>query len=296
MYLRLLKVLDRNMTSPFKSFQFEIGKDYHCHNFDANHENECSYGFYATDCDGLSYSYRPNKIIMECDVWGKSVEINEFKRRYENIRIIKKANIDDVKAALEYASLLRGYNVLESVFPFNPFSVINEPTKNDYANLNLWASVMASVWVRASVRDSVGDSVGDSVRASVWDSVRDSCYLLNVRASVGASVGVSVGDSVWDSVWDYIRASVVDSVMAYVWDSVVDSVWDSVVASVWDSVGASVGVYASNLFPGITKWRHINHEDGVNPFQPCIDLWYRGFIPVKINGKYKLVNKNGLCK
>ena len=253
MYLRLLKVLDRDMTSPFKSFQFEIGKDYYCHIFDANHENECSYGFYATDCDGLSYSYRPNKIIMECDVWGKSVEINEFKRRYENIRIIKKANIDDVKAALEYASLLRGYNVLESVFPFNPFSVINEPTKNDYANLNLWASVWASV--------------GDSV----WDSV---------------------GDSVWDSVWASVRASVGDSVWASVWDSV----GDSVRVSVRVSVGVSVGVYASNLFPGITKWRHINHEDGVNPFQPCIDLWYRGFIPVKINGKYKLVNKNGLCK
>jgi len=267
--MRLLKVLDKDMTSPFKSFQFEIGKDYHCNNFNTNYQEECSYGFYATDCDGLLYSYRKDKIIMECEVWGKSVEINEFKRRYENIKIIKEASLEDIKTSLEYANHLRGYNVLESVFPFNPFSVVNEPTENDYANLNLWASVRSSFVV--------------SVLDSVWTSVR-----------------ASVGDSVRISVWNYVRASVLDSVFDsvrnFIWTSVGDSVWAYVVDSVGASVGDSVLAYVSNLFPGITKWEGINHEKGVNPFQQYIDLWYRGFIPVKINGEYKLVNKNGLCK
>ena len=275
--MRLLKVLDKDMTSPFKSFQFEIGKDYHCNNFNTNYQEECSYGFYATDCDGLLYSYRKDKIIMECEVWGKSVEINEFKRRYENIKIIKEASLEDIKTSLEYANHLRGYNVLESVFPFNPFSVVNEPTENDYANLNLWASVRSSfvVSVLDSVWTSVRASVGDSVRISVWNYVR-----------------ASVGDSVLDSVRNFIWTSVGASVGAYVGDSVWAYVGDSVGASVGDSVLA----YVSNLFPGITKWEGINHEKGVNPFQQYIDLWYRGFIPVKINGEYKLVNKNGLCK
>jgi hypothetical protein len=96
-----------------------------------------------------------------------------------------------------------------------------------------------------------------------WDSVWDS-----VRASV------------WDSVWDSVRASVWDSVWASVWDSVWASVW----ASVWDSVWAYVG----SLFPGIEKWKYVNHEEGVYPFESGARLWKRGFVPVKIGIKWHL--------
>ena len=129
-------------------------------------------------------------------------------------------------------------------------------------------SVMASF--RASVWDSVGDSVGASVGASVWDSVR-------------ASVRDSVGDSVWDSVWDSVRDSVWDSVGASVGASVWDSVRDSVRASVWDSVGA----YMSSFFD-IKKWKYINHKEGENPFQCCIDLWEQGLVPNFDGGKWRL--------
>ena len=67
--------------------------------------------------------------------------------------------------------------------------------------------------------------------------------------------------------WDSVRASVRDSVRA--------SVWDSVRASVRDSVWA----YTSSLFPNIKKWNYINHKKGVNPFQPCIDLWHKSLVP-----------------
>ena len=82
--------------------------------------------------------------------------------------------------------------------------------------------------------------------------------LLREWASVGASVGDSVRDSVRDSVWDSVR----------------DSVWDSVGHSVWDSVWA----YASSFFD-LEKWKYIDHKPGVNPYQPLIDLWDRGFVP-----------------
>ena len=90
-----------------------------------------------------------------------------------------------------------------------------------------------------------------------WDSVRDSVGA-SVRDSVGDSVRASVGASVWVSVWDSVRASV----------------W----ASVRDSVRDSVGAYISSFF-NIEKWKYINHEKGVNPFQSCIDLWEVGFSP-----------------
>ena len=52
------------------------------------------------------------------------------------------------------------------------------------------------------------------------------------------------------------------------------SVRDSVRVSVW----ASVWAYTSSFFK-LPKWKYIDHKEGVNPFQSCIDLWERGFVP-----------------
>jgi hypothetical protein len=74
-------------------------------------------------------------------------------------------------------------------------------------------------------------------------------------------------DSIWDSVWGSIR------------DSIWDSVWDSIRGSIWDSIRGSVWAYISSLYTGIKKWKYFDHPEGENPFQPCIDLWHRGFVP-----------------
>ena len=66
------------------------------------------------------------------------------------------------------------------------------------------------------------------------------------------------------------------------WDSVRDSVGDSVWASVGDSVGASVGAsvwaYIGSLFLNIKDWIYAPKTDGY-PYQSCVDLWKRGFVP-----------------
>jgi hypothetical protein len=33
------------------------------------------------------------------------------------------------------------------------------------------------------------------------------------------------------------------------------------------------------MFPNIKKWEYIQHEEGVYPYQPCVDLWKDGFVP-----------------
>ena len=104
---------------------------------------------------------------------------------------------------------------------------------------------------------------------SEWASVRDSVW-----ASVAASVAASVGTSVRDSVW----ASVAASVAASVGTSVRDSVW----------------AYQGSLFPGIDKWKYINHEKRVYPFQSGSDLWFSGLIPIQYQGNWHLYSKNGL--
>ena len=58
------------------------------------------------------------------------------------------------------------------------------------------------------------------------------------------------------------------------WASVRDSVW----ASVKDSVWASVWAYTGSLFTSITEWQYAPKSDGY-PYQPCVDLWKRGFVP-----------------
>lgn len=102
------------------------------------------------------------------------------------------------------------------------------------------------------------------------------------------SVRASAWGLVWCSVWDSAKSSVGISVCNSVRDSVSASVWTSVSASVWalvwDSVEDSFGAYISSLFPKIKKWKYIQHEEGVNPFQPCIDLWRAGLVP-SFNGE-----------
>jgi hypothetical protein len=108
---------------------------------------------------------------------------------------------------------------------------------------------------------------------SVWDSVWD-------------SVGDSVWDSVRDSVWDSVRDSVGDSVG----DSVRDSVRDSVGDSVWDSVWA----YNSSFFI-LNGWKYTDAIGGINPFQPCIDLWEQGIVPSFDGKTWRLHTKNGIA-
>jgi hypothetical protein len=238
---KLFKVLNSDLRSPYQNFQFELGKEYHCDDFDEDPKHDCSNGFYATDIEGLPYSFNTNRKVFECEVSGKKVEINQYKCRYENFELIKEIPFNIIKQEALSIETKIGYKLSEVLFPVDPLLILNK----NLSKIELIKCLKD--W--ASVRDSMRASVGDSVWDSVWASVR-----------------ASVGGSVWDSVWNSVRASV----GASVWDSV----WDSVRASVRDSVWA----YISFLFPNIKQWQYIDHKKGINPFQPAIDLWNAGYI------------------
>ena len=63
--------------------------------------------------------------------------------------------------------------------------------------------------------------------------------------------------------------------------------WTSVWASFGDSVRASVRAYTSSFFD-IKKWVYIDHKEGENPFQSCIDLWEQGLVPSFDGKKWSL--------
>jgi len=271
----MYKVLKRQvgkLKSPFQGMEYEPNKLYTCEDFCTDKSLDCAEGYYATDVDGLIYSFRnlPEYEVWECEVGGRKVELDQFKRRYEKIKLIRHVPNNEVKKlALEVETEV-GYKLSEALFPINPLEIQrnNPPTEEELLWLEEWVSVRNSV--RNSmwniVRVSVGNSVGSSVWNSVWDSVWD---------SVGDSVGDGVWDSVWNSVWNFALS---------VWDSVWNSVWNSVRDSVWDSVYA----YISGLFPNIKNWKYIDHPEGVNPLQPGINLWKAGLVPSYDGKKWRL--------
>lgn len=198
----MYKVLKRDETgklvSPIQDFEYIPGKEYYCQNFDTDRNRECSHGFYATDIDGLIYSFRnlPGYEVWEVEVGGRKVEIDQFKRRYERIKLIRQVPNEEVKELALALEPKVGYKLSEALFPVNPFKIkAQSVTEQEIELLKRWILVRASV--RVSVWASVGASVGASVWASVWDLV---------WASVMASVGASVGESVWASVWDSVSA------------------------------------------------------------------------------------------
>lgn len=243
--MKKLKVLKQDLTSPYKNFKYEIGKEYVCEDFDEDKEKPCSNGFYATDIEGLPYSWNVNYRCFEVEVSGKQVIFDQYKQRFEKQTIIREVFKDELIELAKAEEKRLGYILSEILFPVNPFLIkTKDVTTKEIELLKQWVSVRASVGT--SVRASVKDSIGTSVMTSVWDSV-------------GTSVGTSVSALVKDSVWA--------------------SVGTSVGALVGDSVWASFRAYISSLFPNIKKWKYIEHKKGKNPFQPCIDLWRTGFVP-----------------
>jgi hypothetical protein len=250
--MTLLKVLNKDMTSPFKGFKFERNKWYHCPDFDLG-DDECSNGFYATPIDGLHYAYRPGRRVFVAEVRGQSRVFDCMKQRYEDMMLTDELTTDQIKQMALDAEQRVGYRLSEVLFPVNPLLLPKTtPTEADVIKLKQWASVSASA--SASVRASVGDSLWNSMGSRVWASV---------GFSVWDGVGNNVGSRVWASVSDGAR----------------DSAWSRVWASASDSVGASVWAYTGSLFPAITKWEYVNHTPGVYPFQSAVDLWRRGLVP-----------------
>ena len=150
--MKLLKVLNKDLTSPYQGFQFELGKKYVCENFDTS-DKECSNGFYAVGFNGLVYAINNGgqKLnVFEVEVGGRSKEFNKFKRRYEEITILRELSEEEIKAGLLACEESEGYKVCEACYPINPFSIDPMPIEDAKLLLQEWIKVVASVWAYIS--------------------------------------------------------------------------------------------------------------------------------------------------
>ena len=154
--MKLYKVVLNNngkLVSPYQDFEFVPNKKYICTDFDTDTTEDCSRGFYATDIEGLTYAFRnlPCYEIWECEVGGRKVEINAYKRRYEEFQLIRKAEKEEVIFLAKNKEQELGWKLSEALYPINPFidRKCSEVTEQDIELLKQWASIRASVWASA---------------------------------------------------------------------------------------------------------------------------------------------------
>lgn len=121
------------------------------------------------------------------------------------------------------------------------------------------------------------------------DVTEEDIQNLQKWASVWGCVCKSMIDSIGDDMRDVVR----DFVWDYVWAPVWMSIRLTIGSSVWSSVWASAWAYIGSCFPDISDWKYIEHEPGVYPFRSAVDLWERGFVPVRMNGTWHLWKQNG---
>ena len=170
--------------------------------------------------------------------------------KYEYNPITGKFRIDQINTRDDSKSVERQCRKLDfkTIIPelvikpiFHPFSDRNRKrvTGNDIQRLREWVSLRDSMW--------------DSLMCSVWESV---------RSSVRESLRETLREDVRDSVRNPLRESLSESAGKYVGGSVRDS----------------VHAYISSFFI-LEEWKHVEHEKGINPFQPGIELWESGLVP-----------------
>lgn len=249
--LKLYKVLRKDMNSPYRNFPYEIGKTYRESNIDLSN-NDCSRGFYATDIEGILYSYKENRVILECEVWGRRKEIDIFKRRFEYIRLVRKVPKSEIRAKAKALESGLGYKLSEAFFPIKPLTgKAKTPTAYDIKLLKKWAKI-EPIGI-GYVGMATADYIRKTITKSKWAYVFKNLFQYS-------TIEMSIPRYLLDE------------------DFLDDFLGDTDISSRYESTNDLIFAYKSSLFPGIEEWEGVNHESGKNPYQPAISLWKRGFI------------------
>ena len=175
--MKLYKVLlneKGRLISPYQGMEYVLGKKYKCHDFNPDPRNICSRGFYATGIDGLPFAFRPGRIVVECEVWGKQVECNQYKRRYEFIEAQRIIYSEELKALALAAEKNIGYKLHEVLFPISPLSLPARKTISidEIKLLKSWAKVRIDSFtlMKNHVWDCVWCGIGVKIEEAIIDN------------------------------------------------------------------------------------------------------------------------------
>jgi len=263
--MKLYKVLTKSMKGPFHSFQYEIGKTYHCFTFDSNPNIDCSYGFYATDVDGLIYSHKPNCRVFIAEVSGNHVEFDAYKRRYVNIRLVKE--IKDIKGLVRRYLKTHdlGYDYYNALFPKCPLKgKPKNPNEKDIKILHEWMKISHTVSFANNLNFS--KKVYPLVRISVGYSMEEAYK--NIKRMI-----TKIHDSYNRTTFDYNW---------YIHDTE-------------HSIDDIIDAYAGSLFTDPNRYKGREKRPFVYKFISGVYLWERGLIP-SFDGKVWRLHSGKECK
>lgn len=133
---------------------------------------------------------------------------------------------------------------------------------------------------------------------------------LSIEPAIDLDAAIQLCQS-WSLVSGSIESSIVKSAKGpateHVYDSLFDSsftlfwpeIRDSVFGSSWSSVRLSLldfmRGYETSIYFAVEDWIGVQHEKGVNPFQPAIDLWEAGYIASYDGEVWRLHTKDGIA-
>ena len=115
-----IKVLKEDMISPFQNMLYEIGKTYTAKDFNSDKKISCATGLYATDIDGVPYSWNIHQRAFEAEVWGKEVLYDQYKQRFENMKLIRELSVEELVARAKREEPRLGYKLSEVINPVHP--------------------------------------------------------------------------------------------------------------------------------------------------------------------------------
>jgi hypothetical protein len=249
------KTVRRNLKSWYGNLQYKVGKEI---SLPVVEETQLCTNtvLHASEnpLDALKHALTLDCALLE--VSGDEVIHGDHKSGFFSLSVIRE--IPDSEKDSMY-----GFSYNEAIHPINPCEITSELTEKDKENLKQWASVSDSVWAYA--RDLFYGSVepfSSSVRVMVMNSVMDfaeslsnsilSSFRISFSGTLSKSIRNSVGDSISDSFWAYV-------------------------SSLFPTMGSRY-VYLARL----------NNTEVKYPFQSGVELWKRGFIPIRLNKKWNL--------
>ncbi len=265
------KYLNKDRTSPYQHFKYNLRKKIFRADLDTDKNLECGKGINLATLEWiLKDTSVLDKIIVEFSIPPEANIIvpngSSGKFRTDIVHRKKIHKPEDIFP--EIRGLLKR---LKKYKPVNPITATKIPDKKRLLK------------VLKKVGDQVGAQVGDQVWAQVWaqvgDQVGDQAW-----DQVWAQVREKVGDQAWAQVWAQVREKVGDQVGAQVRDQVRDQVWAQVGAQVRGQVRAQV--YIISYFAA-KEFLSLGYD------HPAFDLIRMGVVVVRINNKFKVFGKNG---
>lgn len=266
---KLYKVVIGNdsFITPYRNFKFELGKEYHCDNFNDNHNINCAAGFYSTEIEGLIYTWLDfaNYRVIETENWGRNVKYDIYKWRWEYTKGIRVVPIEEIKALALAEEERIGYKLSEALFPIRPFQkdTIHIGEK-DIDSIKKYGAVLKYEFM--DVMEIITESVNDK-------------KLINILENSFVDVFVEVSTKVKSEICHFRKDKGV----------YVDYL------KMNNALSLSSWIYIASMFPNIKKWGDLG-DYASEAFMAIAALWRKGIIVCYDGNDWYIIQKEKITK